>query len=195
MINLTKAACPIYDFTLVSGQLKRDYTECYEWRTKAMERISAEQPAMIVTSAAIFSERDGDFAEHWADGVSTTIGELRQTGAQVVELDDTPFPRQDIPKCLAKNLNAAEACDLPIAGSRRATRNDGTAPPRWPRQAGATHGRSVPLVLRTEGLPGDRRQHPGLPGQQPHHGHLRGAARAAAGSGNYPPAEHDLAPI
>ena len=42
LINLTKAACPIYDFTLVSGQLKRDYTECYEWRTKAMKRISAD---------------------------------------------------------------------------------------------------------------------------------------------------------
>ena len=137
LINLTKAACPIYDFTLVSGQLKRDYTECYEWRTKAMERISAERPALIVTSAAIFSERDGDFAENWADGVSKTIGELRQTGAQVVELDDTPFPRHDIPKCLAKNLDAAEACDLDRGQSKGdpARRDSTTA---LAQQAGAT---------------------------------------------------------
>ena len=113
LVNLTKAACPLYDFALESAQLKRDYTECYLWRADVLDRIRAERPAMIITSAAIFSDREGDFSERWDSGVSATLAELRQTGAAVVELDDTPFPRKDIPKCLAKNLKAADECNLP----------------------------------------------------------------------------------
>lgn len=110
LINLTKGACPLYDVQLVNNQLGRDYTECYEWRAKVWERVRAEQPALIVTSAAIFSEREGDFAGRWAAGVDKTLAELKGTGATVAVISDTPFPRRDIPKCLAANLQDATKC-------------------------------------------------------------------------------------
>ena len=113
LINLTKSACPLYDFQLVSGQLKRDYKECYRWRTLALARISAEHPAMVITSAAIFSTKTADFTNDWNGGVTRTLATLRATGAKLVELDDTPFPRKDIPKCLAAHLKQTEKCDLP----------------------------------------------------------------------------------
>lgn len=114
LINLTKGACPLYDVQLVNNQLGRDYTECYDWRSKVWERIRAEKPAMIVTSAAIFSEREGDFTERWAAGVASTLAELKATGAEVVVVSDTPFPRKDMPKCLAANLKDATKCAFSV---------------------------------------------------------------------------------
>lgn len=110
LINLTKAACPLYDVQLVNNQLDRDYTECYEWRTKVWEQIRTTRPAMVVVSAAIFSERKGDFTSRWSAGVASTLAELRATGTTVVVLSDTPFPRKDMPKCLASNLDSVESC-------------------------------------------------------------------------------------
>ncbi|MBM9475524.1 acyltransferase [Nakamurella flavida] len=110
LINLTKGACPLYDVTLVNNQLGRDYTECYAWREKVWARIDAERPDLIVTSAAIFSEREGDFTERWSAGVHSTLTRLRATGADVVTIADTPFPRRNIPKCLAGHLDDAGSC-------------------------------------------------------------------------------------
>ncbi|WP_166442241.1 acyltransferase family protein [Nakamurella flava] len=114
LINLTKGACPLYDVQLVNNQLQRDYTECYDWRTKVWERVAAERPAMIVVSAAIFSEREGDFAARWSTGVDTTLARLQSTGATIVMIADTPFPRKDIPKCLAAHLSDAQSCAFSV---------------------------------------------------------------------------------
>ena len=110
LVNLTKGACPLYDVQLDNNQLGRDYTECYQWREKVWERIRSERPALIVTSAAIFSEREGDFADRWTAGVTSTLAQLKSTGAAIAVIADTPFPRKDIPKCLAANLTNAAAC-------------------------------------------------------------------------------------
>lgn len=127
LINLTKGACPLYDVQLVNNQLGRDYTECYEWRAKVWERIATERPAMIITTAAIFSEREGDFADRWSAGVSQTLNRLSATGAAVVTLADTPFPRKDIPKCLADHLQDAASCSFtPISGQSDPARRAAT---------------------------------------------------------------------
>lgn len=127
LINLTKGACPLYDVQLVNNQLGRDYTECYQWRAKVWDRIATEHPAMIITSAAIFSEREGDFADRWSAGVGQTLDRLKATGAAVVTVADTPFPRKDIPKCLADHLQDAASCSFtPTSGQSDPTRRAAT---------------------------------------------------------------------
>ena len=141
---------------------------------------------MIVTSAAIFSERDSDFVETGADGVSKTIGELRQTGAQVVELDDTPFPRRDIPKSLAKNLDAAEACDLDRGQSKGdpARRGSTTA---LAQQARGDDVDPFPWLCGPKTARSSSSNTLVYPGQQPHHGQLRRAVAPLLAASNCRP--------
>lgn len=129
LVSMTKSGCPLYDVTMVNTQLKREYTECTTWREKVYERIEAEQPAMVITSGAIFSERDQDFADRWVQGVDTTVRRLDGLGVQPVVIEDVPYPRKDMPKCLAQNpTEVAANCTLPVTEAMSdAARRAGTA--------------------------------------------------------------------
>ncbi|TKV57669.1 acyltransferase [Nakamurella flava] len=116
LVSLTKSGCSLYDVTMVNTQLKREYTECTEWRTKVFERIEQEKPALVITSGAIFSEREGDFAQRWVEGVGSTVGRLTAAGVPTVVLEDIPYPRKDVPKCVAQNpTDIAESCGLTVS--------------------------------------------------------------------------------
>ena len=111
LVVMTKAGCPLYDVSIDLKSLRRAYTECDAWQDRAMERIAAEEPDLVIMSAAIFSPRGDDFTDRWAAGVGRTTRELReQTGAQVVQLADTPNPDTDVPTCLAENLDDVQEC-------------------------------------------------------------------------------------
>jgi hypothetical protein len=110
LVVMTKAGCPLYDVSIDLKSLRREYTECEVWREQVMERIEAEQPHLVIMSAAVFSPRGDDFTDRWADGVARTTRELRATGAEVVQLDDTPNPDTDVPTCLAAHLDDVQAC-------------------------------------------------------------------------------------
>lgn len=112
LISLTKGGCAMWDVELVNTNLKRDYTECYEWRENVMERIEQEKPELIITSAAIFNPRDGDFADRWVTGVTSATEKLVATGADVYVIEDTPYPKKDIPSCLAQNMTDTAECVL-----------------------------------------------------------------------------------
>ena len=48
----------------------------------------------------------------WANATLTTIRGLQASGANVEFLSDTPIPKQDVPTCLASNLNHVAPCEL-----------------------------------------------------------------------------------
>jgi peptidoglycan/LPS O-acetylase OafA/YrhL len=112
LVSLTKGGCAFWDVELVNTNLKRDFTECYAWRENAAERIRAENPDLIVTSAAIFNPRPGDFSDRWVAGVTTGTETLVSMGAPVYVIEDTPYPKVDIPKCIAKSMTDISACGL-----------------------------------------------------------------------------------
>lgn len=112
LVSLTKSGCTINEVDLVNTQLKRDYTECYDWRESAWQWIDDNKPDMIVTSAAIFSPREGDFTDRWVAGVEQTTKRMVATGVPVVTIADTPYPKQDIPSCLAENVRKVQDCTL-----------------------------------------------------------------------------------
>ncbi len=114
VVSMTKSGCPLYDVRLVNTLLKRDYRECYAWRDEVLARIAAEKPDQVLLSAFTGSEKpDPGFTGRWADGVETTVGGLRAQGIGVTVLADTPYPRRDVPECLAAHLDDARACAVP----------------------------------------------------------------------------------
>jgi len=115
LVVMTKAGCPLYDVELVNSTLRRDYTECYDWREAALDRVEAEDPDLVVTTAAVFSAREGDFTERWNAGVARSVEQLRARSAgSVVLLEDTPNPGRDVPRCVAENLDDVQQCATPL---------------------------------------------------------------------------------
>jgi len=114
LVSMTKSGCTLNDVKLTNTMLKRDYVECYAWRQKVMDRIEEEKPDLIITTAAIFNPRPGDFADRWVAGVARTTAQLVAFGAPVYVIEDTPYPKRDVPDCLAQNVRAVGECALPI---------------------------------------------------------------------------------
>lgn len=112
LVSFTKSGCAYWDVAIINTALKRDYRECYTWRKNVTERLEAEKPDLIITSAAIFGARNGDFTDRWVAGVTTGIDRLVSMNAPVYVIEDTPYPRVDVPKCLAQNMTDVATCGL-----------------------------------------------------------------------------------
>ena len=130
LVLLAKSGCALYDVKVVNTMLKRDYRECYEWRENAQVRIAEEKPDLIITSAFTGSaNRDSTFTDRWLDGMRSTIGRLKRTGAKVAVIADTPYPAKAIPECLAQNVDSARSCAVQrkVALSDPGRRNAGAS--------------------------------------------------------------------
>ncbi|WP_237320745.1 acyltransferase family protein [Streptomyces sp. JJ36] len=118
LVVLTKSACTPAETTTYNPQFKREYTECGEWRSRAMERIEEESPSLVITGnrATTKAAEAGKpldrkrSAEAVRDGFTTTLRALRDTGASVVTLADNPHPPEDIPSCVSNSLERLTEC-------------------------------------------------------------------------------------
>ena len=179
LVSWTKAACPVADVELRSDVLKREYRECGAWRTETLTDIAALHPQLIVTSQADSLPGPAFSDSVWAAKTASTVSALRAL-APTVFLQDTPHPVDNVPECLARNLAARGNCDLPgvADSSQRALADRGESVARALAGVDVRPDRPEPLVLRQSELPGDRREHPGLPRRQPHDPELQSRARA-----------------
>lgn len=117
---MTKSGCPLYDVPVYSWNFKRDYTECYEWRADAMDRIRELDPDLIVTSAFIGNSRGNEYTDAWIAGTARTVEELQQIGGSpVVAIADTPWPEMDMRSCLVDHLDDVQECSLDPGQSNR----------------------------------------------------------------------------
>jgi peptidoglycan/LPS O-acetylase OafA/YrhL len=112
---ITKSACTAADVVIVLPQLKRDYTECGQWRQAAWRRIAALRPSLVVMSSnggggTIAGVPAGDLDRAWADGWTTSVRTAAATGADVVVLADTPWPAGNVPECVAANPSDLVDC-------------------------------------------------------------------------------------
>ncbi|MFI7585479.1 acyltransferase family protein [Spongisporangium articulatum] len=144
LVNLTKGACTAADVEIYFDFFKRGYTECVEWRQRALDRIDELRPALVVTS----SNYDGGTAlnpdgteiapdkqnDAWIAGWHKTLARLISDSRRTVFIEDTPWQHDNVPDCLAENLKDVPACvttrDRATTGERRtllreAARQDG----------------------------------------------------------------------
>lgn len=108
LILLTKSGCPSVSVEPYLKAYRRYYHECVEWRERALARIAALRPHLIVIANSNANDRlrspratvSGE--SPWARGLADTLQRLRASGATVVTLHDTPRPGFDVPVCLAR---------------------------------------------------------------------------------------------
>ncbi|MGH8869670.1 MAG: acyltransferase family protein [Actinomycetes bacterium] len=122
LVGLTKAACPAADVRTYNDYIKREYTECPEWRENTVRRIvTQEHPDLVVTSgldrySVIVSGRRLDrttSATYLEDGYVRTLRHLREaTGARIAVIRDSPR-RMDVPACVSEHLEDLDTCAKP----------------------------------------------------------------------------------
>jgi peptidoglycan/LPS O-acetylase OafA/YrhL len=114
----TKGACNAAAVKIYLPPVKRAYNECVTWRNRSLARIHALHPAVIVTSSnadggnALDSSNQvySDQAQVWTDGWTTTTQRLTQAGTRVIYLNDTPWPKTNVPDCVAEHTQNVETC-------------------------------------------------------------------------------------
>ena len=117
--TLTKAGCPMMDLPVVDPVLRREYTECEQWRGQITTRLQAEHPRLVVLSMMRgYSARYGwvgltSYNPAWIDSLTRLVKQLRGTGAQVLVLGPIPDPQSECRICLSGHLDDATACSPP----------------------------------------------------------------------------------
>jgi len=115
VIAMVKPACPVADVaTLVNWRLKRQYTECTQWRRSMLRRIVTIRPDMVILSSYDhYVARDGEASDTrvtpaaWRDGLRRTYSLLSKAGINTVAIRGTPRPGFDVPSCLSRRASRA----------------------------------------------------------------------------------------
>lgn len=118
--SMYKAGCPLMDLPVKNLILRRQYTECDQWRDQIIARLQAEHPRLVVLTTWRKYGPDWGFTagftsydSTWIDGLSRLVQELRGTGAAVLVLGPVPDPHAVVPICLSGHLDDAMACSQP----------------------------------------------------------------------------------
>ena len=82
---------------------------CIPWREAAFRGMEANPPDLVVLSNNSFPEYDRD-RKSWESGVRSAIRQLRGA-SRVAVVSQTPVAVEDIPSCLAVNLENTARCE------------------------------------------------------------------------------------
>lgn len=127
LVTYMKSSCRATRITTRDSRLRRDYTECDDWRELAIKEIIAMKPRMVIISQLSMShlaDQIGDPSEYparkkeWAQGIRSTIEALSNAGINVVFLRDVPTHMSYLDKCVARALwqgRDPSICDTPRA--------------------------------------------------------------------------------
>lgn len=115
--TLTKGGCPMLDLAIINPFLRREYTECKQWRDLIIDRLRAERPQLIVLGLwRKYGERYDfpagvtSYDPTWNDSLTDLVHELRGLGSEVLVLGPVPDPHTEVPVCLSGHLDDTLAC-------------------------------------------------------------------------------------
>ncbi|BBY80658.1 acyltransferase [Mycolicibacterium pulveris] len=114
--TLARAGCPILDLPVYSPVLRREYTECHQWRDDIIARLRGDAPRLVVLSnwrgygSSGWESGFVSYDSAWLDSLTRTVQRLRDNGSQVLVLGPIPDPQSVVPICLSGHLDDATAC-------------------------------------------------------------------------------------
>ncbi|BBY59815.1 hypothetical protein MSAR_29510 [Mycolicibacterium sarraceniae] len=117
--TMAKEGCPLVDVPIAKHLpgLVESIRHCEQWRAEILARLRAEHPQLVVLSVWRGYVSDSNFQigftpfdKAWEDSLTRLVGQLRDTGAQVMVLGPVPNPGSFVPNCLAANMDDGSAC-------------------------------------------------------------------------------------
>ncbi|WP_006247513.1 SGNH hydrolase domain-containing protein [Mycolicibacterium tusciae] len=117
--TMVKAGCPLFDRPLTTPRLRREYTECAQWRDRIIARLGSEHPRLIVLGLSRTYGNQGftSYDSAWMESLTRLVRELRGTGAQVLLLGPIPDPQSVVPMCLSGHLDDVAVCSPPTSAA------------------------------------------------------------------------------
>jgi peptidoglycan/LPS O-acetylase OafA/YrhL len=123
LVPFTKSGCPSVAVTVHLRAQRRRYAECDAWRADVLAWLARERPAIVlITNHQAYGLHINDRVRwvgvdpraqaRWRTGLRETIAEVHRTGARVVLLQDSPFPRENALSCLSRAYRHPERCAL-----------------------------------------------------------------------------------
>jgi peptidoglycan/LPS O-acetylase OafA/YrhL len=120
-VQLTKPGCPSIDFTIYSQTLKREYTECDEYRAFALSKIAELQPDVVLLSNAYRDVKYSDdgkassdgVSDVWMKGLTSIIEQIQPNAGRIVVIGDMAYPNFSGIDCLTANPGNVGACNTP----------------------------------------------------------------------------------
>ncbi|WP_020520068.1 acyltransferase family protein [Catelliglobosispora koreensis] len=121
LVSLTKSSCGPADVAVFEKGLNRVYTECQQWRAKALARIAELRPALVLVSA-LFDSRNpvpatSDPGAAWVEGWKRSFVSLQGSAEHVAMMVDTPYRSTNGPDCAAGNPTRLTACIQSTSGA------------------------------------------------------------------------------
>lgn len=120
LVSMTKASCKVAEVTILNGG--GPYSACDRWRAKAVARIHALHPALVIASSSDAGtpvRPADDPLRQWTAGFETTYRALAQDGTRVTALLDTPWPKADAVDCAATHPLHLDRCTNHLPGAVR----------------------------------------------------------------------------
>ncbi|MFI5931310.1 acyltransferase family protein [Actinoplanes sp. NPDC051494] len=119
LVMVTKSACTVADSVIFLPELKRDFTECVQWRRDALDYVRSLHPAKIVMASTYPTSEllhvPGTQDEAWVAGWSASIAAVSAPGTEVYFMNDTPWQAGAVPDCLSAHMDEPSACAHPRA--------------------------------------------------------------------------------
>ena len=123
LVTYTKRGCPPVDIEVYSKVLGKVYRECNPWRANVMEKMKTDGVKVVFVASfdrlLAATSRIPIWQKPWRDGLQGTVDALRANGITPVLVEDTPFPGQDVPTCLSKNVSSVTACNVTVNSAFR----------------------------------------------------------------------------
>lgn len=118
IVVLTKSSCPMVDEPYFYARIGREYTECSEWRDRAIEWLGKQKIDRLFiggTASAEFTD------EQWKTGTVRILDKLATTVNSIYFVEANPTLPFNGPDCLLKSKavsNGVKNCRAPAENSR-----------------------------------------------------------------------------
>ncbi|MER9258913.1 hypothetical protein NKI45_10965 [Mesorhizobium sp. M0619] len=121
VVTWLKSGCRASRVTVWATKLKRNYTECDQWRAQSIRQIIAARPNLVVISEIALVSLDKMAAGMQAPesqeadgraGLHATLTAFSQAGLKVAVIRDVPFNDDHVDTCVARALWRGEKPSL-----------------------------------------------------------------------------------
>ncbi|ESX31162.1 hypothetical protein X763_27905 [Mesorhizobium sp. LSHC432A00] len=121
VVTWLKSGCRASRLTVWATKLKRNYTECDQWRAQSIRQIIAARPNLVVISEIALDSLDKMSAGTQAPvsqdadgraGLHATLTAFSQAGLKVAVIRDVPFSDDHVDTCVARALWRGEKPSL-----------------------------------------------------------------------------------
>lgn len=110
---VAQSGCPVPKIKPRSGEKARfSQSYCSDWRDEQLDKIVDYRPALVIVSSLNFYIPQADeLFEAWRESLTR----LRESGARVVYVRDTPYPQSDVPECVSSALDDWARCEFELS--------------------------------------------------------------------------------